>query len=108
MEKNSFLVALLVLGLALGSVDCLGKFIRGRRFEKESKDKLNGLRYPPEQYFDQRLDHFDETLTTTWKQVLAGSILFAIKFFNSLPSYSFCCRDIGSMTHFSMERVQYF
>lgn len=47
-------------------VECLSKFIRGRYF-----DRAKGLKSAtfPEQYFDQRLDHFNEALKTTWKQV---------------------------------------
>jgi len=58
----------LIFGLFPGNlVECyLSKFIRGRHF-----DKSKGLKTAPfpEQYFDQRLDHFNEALKTTWKQV---------------------------------------
>ena len=67
MAKSVFVLVFIGF-LALGSVDCLGKFIRGRRFEKPAQNLHAGVKYPPEQYFDQRLDHFDESLTATWKQ----------------------------------------
>lgn len=44
-------------------------FFMGTRFEDEPKPlKLN--RVLPALYFDQRLDHFDESNLKTWKQVL--------------------------------------
>lgn len=47
--------------------ESLPKFIRGRYFNKIGhKFRLSSV---SDQYFDQRLDHFDESLKTTWKQV---------------------------------------
>ena len=72
MASYSLLISVLLLGLTLSSCDGLSKFIRGRKFEQAASSDVkppHGLKYPPEQYFDQRLDHFDESLTTTWKQV---------------------------------------
>ena len=62
-------IALIGIFLTGGSfVECFwSKFLRGRRF-----NNLKGLKASsniPEQYYDQRLDHFNEALKTTWKQV---------------------------------------
>lgn len=63
---------LLVLLVALvGFIDA-SRFFRGRRFNhllKNRKDLDQKIADIPEQYFDQRLDHFNEAVNTTWKQV---------------------------------------
>ncbi len=57
------------------SADSLPKFIRGRLFNRNNlQSKL--LTNVPDQYFEQRLDHFDESTTDTWQQVLNFSIYF--------------------------------
>lgn len=48
-------------------IDALPKFIRGKFFNKL---KSYGLTSFPDQYYDQRLDHFDEANILTWKQVI--------------------------------------
>ena len=49
-------------------VQSLPNMIRGRRFNQYPKKlKLSGI---PEQYYDQRLDHFNEANKATWKQVI--------------------------------------
>ena len=73
------LIILLIVGLNALFVDCLitkdYQFVRGRRFGSSLR-RQNDENSIPEKWFIQRLDHFDEALTKTWKQVL----LFA--FFN--------------------------
>jgi hypothetical protein len=51
--------------------DCLPNFFRGKRFNhlQIAHERPHLLADIPDQYFDQRLDHFNEALTTTWKQV---------------------------------------
>lgn len=53
--------------LNLTYIECLPKFIRGRRFER--KNLLKGRQNITDLYFEQRLDHFNEALKTTWQQV---------------------------------------
>ncbi len=56
---------LIIIGISLISQSiAFSKFIRGKRFKKV--DHL--LTSIPEQYYDQRLDHFNEAETGTWKQ----------------------------------------
>ena len=69
MKFDFFKLSVFIVGTLFvnSCVECyLSKFIRGRYF-----DKFKGLTSSPfpEQYFDQRLDHFNEALKTTWKQV---------------------------------------
>ena len=45
------------------------KFMRGRRFNNFKRLATLPESPIPEQYYDQRLDHFNEALKTTWKQV---------------------------------------
>jgi hypothetical protein len=60
-----FTVSLLI---AFSSVQSLSNFIRGRLFNNKRLDK-NLLRDIETQWYNQRLDHFNEALTSTWKQV---------------------------------------
>ena len=46
--------------------ESLPKFIRGRLFEKPRR--LLHASNVPDQYYNQRLDHFDESQTATWNQ----------------------------------------
>ena len=62
---------LLALGLyflliKLDSAESLPKFIRGKYFSRPKPNLLSAI---PDQYYDQRLDHFNEALIKTWKQV---------------------------------------
>jgi len=57
---------LILLGILVVSAESLPKFIRGRLFERHLNSKL--LSRVSDQYFEQRLDHFDESTTDTWKQ----------------------------------------
>ncbi len=79
MAKFVLLVAIIgavaLILLAEPSNASLSQFIRGRRFlNKENALKLNskefnGITFPPEQYFEQQLDHFNPTNNATWLQV---------------------------------------
>lgn len=51
-------------------------FLRGKRFRKLNPDlKVTNI---SDQYYDQRLDHFNEALKTTWKQVIRNLKKFDI------------------------------
>jgi hypothetical protein len=54
--------------IVLASVESLPNFIRGRLFNNKRFDK-NILAAIDTQWYEQRLDHFNEALTSTWKQV---------------------------------------
>jgi hypothetical protein len=54
--------------IAYNQIDCLSNFIRGRRFSKHLNQNLK-LSNITDQYYDQRLDHFNEANRKTWKQV---------------------------------------
>ena len=59
-------ILLLIFALCNIPAESLPKFFRGRYFETSKKSLLSHV---PDLYFDQRLSHFDESITTTWKQV---------------------------------------
>lgn len=59
-----FVLLVALIGLSQASL-----FFRGRRFHHHRKQVEQQVTDIPEQYYDQRLDHFNEALTTTWKQV---------------------------------------
>jgi hypothetical protein len=60
------------LAFAILTVNCvlqansLPNFIRGKYFQRP---KTSGLTTIPDQYYEQRLDHFDESNIKSWKQV---------------------------------------
>lgn len=63
---------LVLVLVSAGVIDCLFSsssntyFVRGRRFRKLTRPiEMGNI---TDQYYDQRLDHFNEALTTTWKQ----------------------------------------
>jgi hypothetical protein len=69
--KNIFIISLIVIGITLSSIQCLPNYIRGKQFFRNTNFKnvnLNGDPLPPDQYFIQRLSHFDESLKATWRQ----------------------------------------
>ena len=57
---------LFITFFSLNQVDCLSKFKSKKYFDKNINLHKN---LPDAQWYDQRLDHFDESDTTTWKQV---------------------------------------
>lgn len=59
-----FFLALILVGISHTSA--LRKFINGKYF---SKIKSTGYTDIPDQYYDQRLDHYNEAIVDTWKQV---------------------------------------
>ena len=76
ISRTRLCVCLLVVYLSsiVQLVEGIPNFYRGRRFNHIKKSENNGLfllNSPiPEQYYDQRLDHFNEAQITTWKQVI--------------------------------------
>lgn len=66
--KFLFLFALVLISFY--PTESLPKFIRGRLFEKPKYRLRASLSRVPDEYYDQRLDHFDESQTATWKQVI--------------------------------------
>lgn len=68
---NTSLKLLIILVALVGLIDAV-RFFGGRRFhhllnrKNHDHQKIADI---PEQYFDQRLDHFNEAVNTTWKQV---------------------------------------
>jgi hypothetical protein len=50
----------------LNQVDCLSKFKSKKYF---NKNIASDVIVPDAQWYDQRLDHFDDSEVTTWKQV---------------------------------------
>ncbi len=64
MNYNLILTFLTVS--CITTTNSLPNFIRGKYFQKL---KLSGLRSFPDQYYNQRLDHYDESNIKTWKQV---------------------------------------
>ena len=63
MKIIFFLVLAVVF---MNHTSALRKFINGKYF---SKIKTTGLTDIPDQYYEQRLDHYNEALLKTWKQV---------------------------------------
>ncbi len=63
-----FFVFFASLVIVFTSVESLPNFIRGRLFNNNRFDK-NKLKDIETQWYNQRLDHFNEALTSTWKQV---------------------------------------
>jgi hypothetical protein len=59
-------ILLLIFSFCNIPAESLPKFFRGRYFEAPKRNLLSSV---AENYFDQRLSHFDESITTTWKQV---------------------------------------
>lgn len=72
------LVALLTIGLSVDLISCGPLFFRGRPLSKHGMlgtpaihpELFSSLQLPEEQWFDQKLNHFDPVDTRTWKQVL--------------------------------------
>jgi hypothetical protein len=50
----------------LNQVDCLSKF-KSKKYL--NKNIASDVKVPDAQWYDQRLDHFDDSEVTTWKQV---------------------------------------
>ena len=64
--QKLILCILLITIFALNQVNCLSKFHSKKYYNKN----LNiNKELPDAQWYDQRLDHFDESDLTTWKQV---------------------------------------
>jgi hypothetical protein len=66
-----FLCLFTIAFVAIAEINCIPNFFRGKRFDylkRVDSSSLHLLSAIPEQYYDQRLDHFNEALTTTWKQ----------------------------------------
>lgn len=55
-------------------------FFRGRRFHHRKHESHQKLVDIPDQYYDQRLDHFNEAQTATWKQVYNLTLISLMKF----------------------------
>jgi hypothetical protein len=66
-----YLCLLVVVGLAMAQISALPNFFRGKRLNhlRRAPEQEHLLSAIPDQYFDQRLDHFNEAQTDTWKQV---------------------------------------
>lgn len=56
---------IILLTVAVDLISC-NLFYRGLRFHQKNIEKIEGIE---DQYYDQRLDHFNEAVTTTWRQV---------------------------------------
>ena len=67
---NAVLFIALFYFVTIGEIDCLPRFIRGRRFAKLPVKLSQAASAIPELYFEQRLDHFNEANTQTWQQVI--------------------------------------
>ena len=66
--KMKSVLFLTIIALCNIPAESLPKFLRGRLFDTPKRAQL--LSSVPDLYFDQRLTHFDESITTTWKQVI--------------------------------------
>lgn len=64
---NSFYVVLTVIILT-GNTEAWKHFWRGKLIRKQSNN-LPIIGAPPDQWFEQKLDHFNVVNTKTWKQV---------------------------------------
>ena len=70
-----YLFTFITIFAFLNQVDCLSKFKSKKYF-----DKNTNINVPDAQWYDQRLDHFDESEVSTWKQVCDLMIfIFIIK-----------------------------
>ncbi len=68
MLKIAILLSIFVVLFA--SVESLPNFIRGRLFNNKLKQhELEKFSQIDAQWYEQRLDHFNEATKTTWKQV---------------------------------------
>lgn len=65
---NSTIKAIIFVACLIGLANC-NLFMRGRRFLQHKRANIEKVDNITDQYYDQRLDHFNEALTTTWKQV---------------------------------------
>jgi len=73
--------------ITFNQVDCLSNFIRGRRFLKHTNLNLK-LSNITDQYYDQRLDHFNEANRKTWKQVSESNAYSINTFFHSINKFN--------------------
>ncbi len=68
MQKIILISIFILTFFILNQVDCLSKFKSKKYFNKNINLNKN---LPDAQWYDQRLNHFDESDKTTWKQVCA-------------------------------------
>ena len=72
MNFLKFLLSLIILFTIFDDSESLNRFIRGRRFNENKKqfrlfELANNV---TDLYYDQELDHFVESDSRTWKQVI--------------------------------------
>lgn len=68
MDNNSLKV-LTIFALCLFTLSSVAECRNLKKYYKQIEAPKDIGAPPPEQYYDQRLDHFDESNTATWKQV---------------------------------------
>ena len=101
------LLLVLVVALLLVEVHSWRHFWKGKKFglrhEVKNEVDANNNHPVPDQWFEQKLDHFNVINTKTWKQVINLFIYFESKCIKS--QFSCTYRDILQIKSFSKSVV---